>query len=66
MIQSFMRGWLLAFREMGVMAPRSVHARLNINGEFSGVYALTEQIDSQFVEYNFQDKTEIYIRKFGL
>jgi hypothetical protein len=47
--------WL--FRKMGVMAPRSVHARLNINGEFSGVYALTEQIDSQFVEYNFQDKT---------
>jgi len=47
--------WL--FREMGVIAPRSVHARLNINGKFSGVYALTEQIDSQFVEYNFQDKT---------
>jgi len=47
--------WL--FREMGVMAPRSVHARLNINGKFSGVYALTEQIDSQFIDYNFQDKT---------
>tara|TARA_X000001036_G_scaffold59822_1_gene49727 strand:- start:656 stop:2041 length:1386 start_codon:yes stop_codon:yes gene_type:complete len=47
--------WL--FREMGVIAPRSVHARLNINGEFLGLYALTEQIDSQFVEYNFQDKT---------
>ena len=46
--------WL--FREIGVMAPRSVHARLNINGKFSGVYALTEQIDSQFIDYNFQDK----------
>ena len=47
--------WL--FREMGVMAPRSVHARLNINGKLSGVYALTEQIDSQFIDYNFQEKT---------
>ena len=42
---------------MGVMAPRSVHARLNINGKLSGVYALTEQIDSQFIDYNFQEKT---------
>lgn len=45
--------WL--FREMGVPAPRSVHARLMINGEFSGLYALTEQIDGRFTRYNFDN-----------
>lgn len=45
--------WL--FREMGVVAPRSVHARLIINGVFYGVYALTEQIDEQFIAYNYKD-----------
>ncbi|MFA9389967.1 MAG: CotH kinase family protein [Prolixibacteraceae bacterium] len=45
--------WL--YREMGVAAPRSVHARLIINGEYYGVYALTEQIDEQFIAYNYKD-----------
>ena len=45
--------WL--FREMGVPAPRSVHARLMINGVFYGVYALTEQIDGRFTRFNFED-----------
>lgn len=45
--------WL--FSEMGVPAPRSVHARLMINGKFSGVYALTEQIDGRFTRFNFDD-----------
>ena len=45
--------WL--FREMGVVAPRSVHARLIINGVYYGVYALTEQIDEQFIAYNYKD-----------
>ncbi|MDA7536452.1 CotH kinase family protein [bacterium] len=44
--------WL--FREMGVPAPRSVHARLLINGKFSGLYALTEQIDGRFARYHFE------------
>lgn len=43
------------FREMGVPAPRSVHARLIINDEYSGLYALTEQIDKNFTEYNFDE-----------
>ena len=47
--------WL--FREMGVPAPRSVHARLIINGEFNGIYALTEQIDGRFTRENFDDGT---------
>lgn len=45
--------WL--FREMGVPAPRSVHARLMINGKFSGLYALTEQIDGRFTRYHFEN-----------
>jgi len=45
------------FREMGVPAPRAVHARLLINGEFSGVYALVEQIDGRFTRWNFEDGT---------
>ena len=45
--------WL--FREMGVVAPRSVHARLIINEIYYGVYALTEQIDEQFIAYNYKD-----------
>lgn len=43
------------FRQMGVPAPRSVHARVLINGQYSGLYALTEQIDGRFTKYNFDD-----------
>lgn len=45
--------WL--FREMGVPAPRSTHARLEINGEYVGLFALTEQIDGRFTRANFDD-----------
>ena len=45
--------WL--FREMGVPAPRSIHARLLINGEYVGLFALTEQIDGRFTRYNYDD-----------
>ncbi len=43
------------YREMGVPAPRCVHARLLINGQFAGVFALVEQIDGRFARYNFED-----------
>ena len=45
--------WL--FRQMGVAAPRSVHARLMINGEYAGLFALTEQIDGRFTRFNWDD-----------
>ena len=45
--------WL--FRQMRVPAPRAVHARLNINGIYTGIYALVEQIDSRFIKENFDD-----------
>jgi spore coat protein CotH len=47
--------WL--FAEMGVPAPRAVHARLLINDEFVGVFALVEQIDGRFTRANFDDGT---------
>lgn len=47
--------WL--FREMGVIAPRSVHAKIYINGQYQGLYAFVEQIDDQFVKENFNDKS---------
>ena len=40
-------GYLL-FAEAGVAAPRSTHARVVINGEFVGLFALVEQIDGRF------------------
>jgi hypothetical protein len=47
--------WL--FRNMGVAAPRSVHARVVVNGIYSGLYALTEQIDGRFTRHHFKDGT---------
>lgn len=43
------------FREMGVAAPRSTHCRLVINGAYSGIYALIENIDGRFVKQNFDN-----------
>lgn len=43
------------FREMGMAAPRSVHARLIVNDQYAGIFALTEQIDGRFVKHNYKD-----------
>jgi spore coat protein CotH len=43
------------FRKMDVIAPRSTHCRLVINGEYSGLYALVENIDGRFVKQNFDN-----------
>ncbi|WP_259016307.1 CotH kinase family protein [Emticicia fluvialis] len=51
--------WL--FAEMGVPAPRSVHARLIINKKYSGLYGLTEEIDNRFAEYFYKEgKGNVY------
>lgn len=47
--------WL--FREMGVPAPRSTHARVVVNGEYVGLFALTEELDGRFTRANFDDGT---------
>jgi len=41
------------FRKFNVPAPRSTHAVIYINGEFSGLYSNTENIDGPFCNENF-------------
>jgi hypothetical protein len=43
------------FREMGVPSPRSTHARVVINGNYVGLFALIEQIDEQFTAHHFTE-----------
>jgi spore coat protein H len=43
------------YREMGVIAPRSVHARLIINGEDWGVFSLVEDVDGRFTKNHFAE-----------
>lgn len=46
------------YRQMGVPAPRAVHAKLVINGELMGLFALVEQIDGRFTRMNYADGGE--------
>ncbi len=43
------------FREFGVAAPRSVYARLELNGKPLGLFTLTEDIDDRFMADRFRD-----------
>jgi hypothetical protein len=43
------------FRDMGVPAPRAVHARVLINGVLSGVYINVEYIDGRFTRSHYTD-----------
>jgi spore coat protein CotH len=38
------------FAQMGLPAPRETHARLYVNNEYVGLYALVESIDKDFIE----------------
>ena len=40
-------------RRMGVPASRETHARLFVNGEFAGLYAIVEPVDTTFVDKTF-------------
>jgi hypothetical protein len=42
------------FREMGIVAPRSAHARLVINGEEQGLFSLVEAVDGTFTDDHFR------------
>ena len=41
---------MLFFEEMGIRAPRVVHARLFVNGEYVGLYGIVESVDKRFLE----------------
>jgi CotH kinase protein len=43
--------WL--FNQFGVTASRAVHAKLYVNGEYAGVFTLTEEVDDTFAKRNF-------------
>jgi spore coat protein CotH len=45
------------FAKMGFAAPRESPARLYVNGEFAGLYALVERIDTTFLRRVFGDDT---------
>jgi spore coat protein CotH len=42
------------YRELGLVAPRSAHARLVINGEDWGVFSLVEEVDGRFTDRQFE------------
>ena len=44
------------FRDAGVPAPRAVHARLELNREPLGLFALVEDIDDRFIADRFRDR----------
>ena len=43
------------YREMGVAAPRAVHARVQINGELEGLFIMVEQVDGVFTRSRFAE-----------
>jgi spore coat protein CotH len=43
------------FREAGVFAPRTTYAKLVVNGELLGLFAVVEQIDGSFTRSRFAD-----------
>ncbi len=42
------------FKEMGVRTARCVNAKVKINGEYNGLFAMIEQIDGRFTRANFE------------
>ena len=51
-------------RQMGVPAPRAIHAKLYINGIYIGLF-FVEQIDEQSQIIIFLMALEIFIKKYG-
>ncbi len=43
------------YRDMDVLAPRAVHARVYINGEYHGLFAAVEDVDGRFTANRFPE-----------
>jgi len=41
------------FRDMDILTPRAVHARVYINGQYQGVFAAVEEVDGRFTSQRF-------------
>ncbi|HEY7189251.1 MAG TPA: CotH kinase family protein [Vicinamibacterales bacterium] len=44
-------------RRLGIPAPREAHAQLWVNGQYAGLYALVEPVDTVFVQRAFGDSS---------
>jgi spore coat protein CotH len=53
------------FRRMGFPAPREAHARLYVNNQFVGVYAIVETIDKGFLGRNLGEDSEGKVENDG-
>jgi spore coat protein CotH len=65
---SFLRERLsmLLFRRMGIPAPREAYARLYINDQYAGLYAIVESIDKTFLKRNLgENGGYLYEYKWG-
>lgn len=45
-------------RELGMIAPYSVHAKLFVNGQYWGLYSMVEAVDKNFAKLRFNDSTK--------
>jgi spore coat protein CotH len=43
------------YRDMDILAPRAVHARVYINGEYHGLFAAVEEVDGRFAANRFPE-----------
>jgi len=43
------------YRDMHVLAPRAVHARVYINGEYHGLFSAVEEVDGRFAANRFPE-----------
>lgn len=54
---------MLFFRRMGIPAEREADARLNVNGQYFGLYTIVESVNKRFLNEWFGEK-EGYLYKF--
>jgi spore coat protein CotH len=47
----------LVFEAMGIPAPRNAHARLTVNGQYWGLFALVEPVSKPFLEARLGEKS---------
>jgi spore coat protein CotH len=47
----------LVFEAMGIAAPRNAHARLSVNGQYWGLFALVEPVSKPFLDARLAEKS---------
>lgn len=54
---------MLLFRQIGLVAPREIYARLFVNNAYAGLYVIVESVDKRFLAASFGDD-EGYLYKY--